>query len=316
MDNKNINIFARLRKDTDGKAESTSYHYGAFRLLFVCSCIAAAILAVMRTLALYFYYEEGLGLMESGAVLPKVTDLLAVICVCISVLIPLIFFKNKKMPTSLPNPGPSVISTGILCGLAMIGLFAFLMYRGVNPSVAGSGLVVWTIMLIFMIPAALYFFKTANSKHPFSRASAALGFAPILWAAFFLISVFFERDTTLNNTIRVYTQMSLISVMVFFLNEVRFLVCKAKPLLYCGMGSAAVIVIALSSIPKLICALLCSIEFSSDIVYGIIELFLLLAIVCRMALYTSKKSSFSVSEAEKIRRSGYEEDTDDENEEV
>lgn len=275
---------------------SSSYDFGAFRRLFTLSCVIAAIVAVLRTVSLCLFYDEGMGLVARGAILHYATDILTFAGICLAIIVTIIIGKKKTMPDMLPDPTGSVISTGILTGLAMIGLFAYLMYRGVHESVNGSGTIVWTVMLIFMIPAAIYFFKTAISKRPYSRASAALGFAPVLWAAFFLISVYFERDTILNNTLRVYTQMSLIAVMTFFLNEVRFLVGKARTTLYCAIGNAAIIMLSASAAPKLICAFVLCLEPSSDVVYGIVEIFLLLCITTRMALYTSKRSTFFASQ--------------------
>lgn len=257
MDNEKINDAF----NGSGQAKE-KYSFGAFRRLFLCSAILAAVLTVLRTLSLYFFYDQTQGLIKADSVLPEIVDISTALFICLAVILTLIAGRNKKMPFVLPAPRASVISTGILSGLATVALFAFLMYRGVHESVKGPGLIIWTVMLIFMIPAALYFFKTAISKAPYSRSSAALGFAPVLWAALFLISVYFERNTLLNNTIRVYTQMSLISVMLFFLNEIRFLVGKAKPVLYCAFGNAAIIMLSVSSLPKLICAVLCGIDLS------------------------------------------------------
>ena len=94
------------------------------------------------------------------------------------------------------------------------------------------------IILALSIPSAIYLLRTALKSQGEEKKQAALGFFPILWLSLSLVKQYFDRTTALNNPARIYAQMALVALMLYFLMEERVRV--KKPLFKCYILSSAV----------------------------------------------------------------------------
>ncbi len=258
--------------------------FGAYLIFTVAAALAAAGLQLYLLLT---DYDFTLGLYKSGSSLPTV--LAALLVAATAVLLTLILTGRKyKMSDALPPVGRGLTFISALTGFAMIGTVVMQLMLGLKykmmfegwKSALATGLEV--CLLAFALPSALYFIVMALRRDPYQRSTAALGFFPVLWAAAHLMCVYFDASTTFNNPLRILEQAALIAVMLFFLMELRYLIGRAKPLLYLAFGMITLLLIAASSLPTFIMILLMKMDLSVDTIYDAAKLCMAMYIAARL----------------------------------
>ena len=94
-------------------------------------------------------------------------------------------------------------------------------------------------MTVLSIPTAAYLIISAVTKTEEKPALTALGFFPVLWTAVCLLRIYFDRTSAINNPVKIFSQMALSAVMLFFLSELRIRVGKPVLRVYLAFSGAA-----------------------------------------------------------------------------
>lgn len=251
------------------------------------AALAAAAGAAIQLALLLTDYNFKLGLYKSGSVLPEVFAALLLAAVAALLTLPIIG-RNRELPETLPPVGRTLTFVSALTGFAMLATVVMQLYMNLSfeitlegwKSTLASGLEI--AMLVFALPSAGYFVVMAVRRDPYRRSTAALGFFPVLWAAAYLMCVYFDTSTTLNNPLRIIEQAALIALMVFMLMELRCLVGRAKPQLYMTFGMIALVMVTASSLPTLILTLAMKMSVSVDTIYDAAKLCLAAYIAARL----------------------------------
>ncbi len=246
-------------------------------IFFLIYSVAAAVVsAAIRIFLSLTDLDPVYGVYAHGALLPKIYHIL----LAILVLLPLAaaFLLRKRTP-AWPAPAVNDASTftgcaaGFLMGAAALFELIPIIGYGVRP----GG---WQLArLIVTIPAMLFFFAQMRKKND-GVESLPLTFAslfPTIWFSILLIEVYFDISVLITSPNRIIRQMAILSIMLYLLNETRFLLGRSHPAYFLGTSSAAVILLLTSSVPNLV--------LSSRLSIGESDQFLTYALEAVLALY-------------------------------
>lgn len=217
---------------------------GAPKLFFLITAALSAAAALLQTYLFYAYYEEGLNLYKTGATKPGVFYIGVFICAlfCASA-----YFILKKSETKiLPPPDRFIIFTAILSGFQLAASVMFNVFYYVSGTYTGMT-ALRAAVLIAAIPASVYFIITALSSKPKRNVLMLCCFSTIIWATVYLMSIYFDMSSPLNSPIRILNQLALITIMLYFTFEARYLLGKPKPRLYFPAALLAMLFISMAS---------------------------------------------------------------------
>lgn len=238
------------------------------RVYLVAVLITGAIAALLRTVSMFTAYDSGIGYFTRGAALPVIATLLCVAGCVAAVAFP---FFSRIDASSVPPVGsrgssPVYFATAY-AAFVMIGAFAYEIYRCFTDSTAGKffedanaatsayaarSLRIQGILVIIGIVAsgvsAVYFLLRLNEK-PGREWQVLLGFAPGLRGVAGL-GIYFDMTVEMNSPNKLMLQAALVSVMIYFLFELRMILGgkKARPRAYAAAGMAASVLTASASI--------------------------------------------------------------------
>lgn len=282
---------------------------------YVFAAAASVAGAVLRLVLLLYDYDFKLGLYKAGTVLPQVFTVFLGVSVALLLTIPLVC-RNIALPTELPPVSTKLTFVSALTGFAMFATVVMQLIMRLSfdielsgwKSTLASGLEI--AMLAFALPSAAYFIVMAVRRDPYKPSTTALGFFPVLWASAYLMCVYFDMSTTLNNPLRILEQASLIVVMAFMLMELRCLVGKAKPHIYITFGMTAMVMVTSSSLPTLLLTMARKMKVSVDTIYDAAKICLAAYIAVRLADLIRAAGNSKPADTSTVENSGADSATD------
>lgn len=271
---------------------------------FIAVCAAAVVLAAARSWLMLAYYDGASTIWEAGTVLPAVLNVITLAAALAAACLPAAVIRKDGSNIKLPGKtGRFTSFAAMLCGFTVIALPVLCyiycsggevtQYTG-NMSLAAQIVVI--LAAVFAVPAAMRFFMIALGREPFGKISSAFGFFAVLWTAAFLMTVYFDRSSLLNDPLRVMTQLSLLITMAYLLFELRMNVSVPKPRALLGAAFAAIVVSSSSVIPKLVYILAKNPGASVITVYTMTEACILLYIASQCVAVIREKKSGQKSE--------------------
>lgn len=177
-------------------------------------------LLVLRTVALFTAFDAKIGYFEGGA-LKTILYIMEGISLLACFAFPFLV-KAENVPSA--NAAVSSLTGRILTSLCALSFavcaIALFLMRG--STAAPSFLIVISALLLF---AAAFYFLPAVSQKP----SPYLGYAVILAAILTLSVTYFDRYTQMNAPLKLSLHVSLLSVMLFMLYDIRVLLDMQRP---------------------------------------------------------------------------------------
>lgn len=215
-------------------------------LAVIITAVTAIVAALAHTAVLLFSYDSSLGVYIYNGYSPvmfiagTVIGLAAVIIAAVSVP------SGACGIERVPACGTAEAFFAAMAGAA---IFAYSVMNCITAHVSASGqaassvskptLILWTLMTVLSIPTAAYLIISAVTKTEEKPALTALGFFPVLWTAVCLLRIYFDRTSAINNPVKIFSQMALAAVMLFFLSELRIRVGKPVMRVYLAFSGAA-----------------------------------------------------------------------------
>jgi hypothetical protein len=249
------------------------------RLYFIITAILSAAAVSVQTYLFFAYYEENLNLYKAGAQLPGIFY----ICIFISALFctsSSFIFRKDSSAHSLPPAGRFVSFAAILSGfllLASVLLNSWYYLSGVYTAVTPLRAAAY----IAAVPASFYFIITAMSRAPKQNVIVLLGITAIIWAALYLMCIYFDMTSPLNSPIRILNQLSLITIMLYLTFEVRYLLGAPRLNLYFPVALLAMLFISMSSVSDIILTFSSVRASSQETVFRVTEAAIMLYIAAR-----------------------------------
>lgn len=218
------------------------------------SAAAGLLLAILRTVISLSYLEPGIEMYAHGTVLPTVLHLAIVLCaiaVCTAGLRPL--HDNPAAQTDAPISQFTLFSS-MFCGFLLFAYDLFLVYETASSNWAAIGPLigrpqtaavtmasaVFTLcLMLFAIPAAICFLKTAQGKikpsHPFFETMV------VVWLVMFALHAYFDASIAFNSPTKILRILTLLTLALYAICETRRSLDIAIPRVYFPVAFLAVL---------------------------------------------------------------------------
>lgn len=225
-------------------------------LAVIITAVTAIVAALAHTAVLLFSYDSSLGVYIYNGYSPvmfiagTVIGLAAVIIAAVSV--PSGACGIERVPVCgtaeaffAAMAGAAIFAYSVMnCIAAIIEIIRNLPPNSsisviISAILSNTTAVLWIIMTLLSIPTAAYLIISAVTKSEEKPALTALGFFPVLWTAVCLLRIYFDRTSAINNPVKIFSQMALAAVMLFFLSELRIRVGKPVMRVYLAFSGAA-----------------------------------------------------------------------------
>lgn len=225
-------------------------------LAVIITAVTAVVAALAHTAVLLFSYDSSLGVYIYNGYSPvmfiagTVIGLAAVIIAAVSV--PSGACGIERVPACgtaeaffAAMAGAAIFAYSVMnCIAAIIEIIRNLPPNSsisviISAILSNTTAVLWIIMTLLSIPTAAYLIISAVTKTEEKPALTALGFFPVLWTAVCLLRIYFDRTSAINNPVKIFSQMALAAVMLFFLSELRIRVGKPVMRVYLAFSGAA-----------------------------------------------------------------------------
>lgn len=260
------------------------------KLFFITTVILAIAATLTQTMLFYSDYDEKLNLYHTGVTLPGILYT-AVFITALFCAAAYFITKDNTQTQILPSPDRFVVFAAILSGFQLFASVLFNIYYYMTGMYTGMTSL-RVAVLITAVPAAVYFIITAMSRHPKKTVLIICGFFTVVWAALYLMCIYFDMSSPLNSPIRILNQLSLITIMLYFTFEIRYLLDKPRPRLYIPTSLLAMLFISLSSGSDLLVTFTGFRTSTHDTVFRIAEVAILLYITARLrSVVMNKKMS-------------------------
>ncbi|MBS7276120.1 MAG: hypothetical protein KIG76_06420 [Eubacteriales bacterium] len=225
-------------------------------LAVIITAVTAIVAALAHTAVLLFSYDSSLGVYIYSGYSPvmfiagTVIGLAAVIIAAVSV--PSGACGIERVPVCgtaeaffAAMAGAAIFAYSVMnCIATIIEIIRNLPPNSsisviISAILSNTTAVLWIIMTLLSIPTAAYLIISAVTKTEEKPALTALGFFPVLWTAVCLLRIYFDRTSAINNPVKIFSQMALAAVMLFFLSELRIRVGKPVLRVYLAFSGAA-----------------------------------------------------------------------------
>lgn len=209
----------------------------AMRTAFaVCSALAA----ILQTLAVLISYDPTANYFERGAILPTLAVCLAIAGIVCGTI------AARMTNTETLNDSP--FSKQIAIPYAAIG---FLLTAIVLPLNASAERMTLTLVTsVFLVLAAFFHILSCfpSIREKYATVICFLGFAAIVGCILSMGYFYFDVSVEMNAPLKVAVQMGLITAMLGYVGELRYLLGQPMPRTYLTVLSWSISVGALSAI--------------------------------------------------------------------
>ena len=220
---------------------------GKLKNYIVLSAAAALAATVMRTVSLITVFESEIGYYARGAILPYVQKGFIALSVLLMLILP-IFISKGDLYETRPSPSPFVLFSSFLCGTINIisAVLLLLFQRGSMPTV--------TLIIIIGFSAGTVFFFYDALCPPEKKSQ--LGVIPAMIAVIGLIAmivkIHLDYTITLNSPNKTALFISLATISIFMIQELRFTVGASQPRIYLATSAISSLFCLSTSIPGII----------------------------------------------------------------
>lgn len=222
-------------------------------ILPVCATVAAILSVVIRVLLSISSLDADYGVYKRGAVLPTVYHiLLAVVCAAFIVppFIRMILKKDASGALIDPKKGDLTVFTSCVSAFLIAAVLLTKLYDVIVGQQALDRYGILTI--VFGIPSIIFFLAILKSGIGHTPGLAFLSLFPIAFMATDLINVYFDKTLLITSPGRTLHELALLSGMLYFLNESRFLLEKPSAPLFYAFAPTAPVMMLTASVPELI----------------------------------------------------------------
>ena len=194
---------------------------GRHRLFWIGVGALTLLTLILRTLSLTFSFDAAIGYFTQSPLLVALRVSEAVLLLlCFS---PLILFKKDELPSARPLLSNTDRVTGAVTAITFLAAAVFLFS---HLSALPAPVVLVCMAALFSVVAALYFIQILRGR---SKSAPMFGYGVILAAVLLLSITYFDRYTQMNAPHKISLHLSMLSMMLYMLYEIRTLIACSKP---------------------------------------------------------------------------------------
>lgn len=267
-------------------------------ILIAAALILAVGFAVVRVILVVNYYDVEEGLYAANAVGVTAARVLFGVSLVVLGLLPMLIVKKRDFK-QMPEANHGVVFTGAMCGFMFISSSILVSYYFIfkpaietksvfgtakNPDVIDIVVFISLVLtVLFGIVSSLYYFWCASTTTKLKKLNyRLLSLMPVLCEVFYLVYMYFKRDTVMNSPERSITQLSAIAVMVYCVAEARFHFGIARNRTYTAVSLITVTAIIVACVPGFLLTAFWVMPFSSETVYEVLQLAMAAYIIFRL----------------------------------
>ncbi len=223
-------------------------------IFLVCSVA----FAVFQSLLVTKFYEADMFLYAHGTALPTVFNVL----LSVFVILVLAYCSLCKCEGSSDMLAKTSVVTrifGILCAAALLytGMTTLSAYNQKTSELMyitqkQDKFIYWSAIISF--GAFIYFALIAFVPEKLNKAKTFLGCITIVWHVLYLMSVYFDMTSPLNDPMRLMNEFALVGIMMYLTVEIRYLCGIPKKGFYIGASAAAFALLLCSSVSNILFA--------------------------------------------------------------
>ena len=204
-------------------------------IYILLSWVLTILALAFRILARVYAYDSDIGYFKSGSVFPILHygSLFLIVLLAFSSFF---LFRRSSVPESilLKMKQTCVMEkiAAIVGGISMlaVSVYTTLFYWGSESALTPTGFTSIGLLTAFLSVFFFLFFwipaRVGKNAHIFS------GFALILHLVYILVSSYSELYTTMNNPVKVLTQLTAIAAILYLLSDLRFYLGTTLPSRY------------------------------------------------------------------------------------
>ncbi len=224
-------------------------------ILLVCGVAFAA----FQSFLVLKYYETDVYLYAHGTVLPTVFNiLLSVFIIGVLVYCSLCTcegYSDKLARSSFATRFFSLLASATLLTTGIFEMIGYnqrtseLMYLAQKQ----DKFILWSVLLSF--GAFIYFLVFALVPNKLNKIKTFLGCITIVWHILYLLSVYFDMTSPLNDPMRLINEFALVGIMMYLTVEIRYLCGIPKKGFYIGVSVVAFTLLLCSSVSNILFAI-------------------------------------------------------------
>ena len=224
-------------------------------ILLACALVFTA----FRSFLVLKYYEADVYLYAHGTVLPTVFAVLLSLFI-IAVLVYCSLCKCEGYSDKLAKCSVFSRFFGLLTSAALVavGIYDFIGYNEMTSQLMyveqkQDKFIFWSCVLSF--GAFIYYFIFAVVPEKLNKLKTFLGCITVVWHILYLLSVYFDMTSPLNDPIRLMNEFALVGIMMYLTVEIRYLCGIPKKGFYIGASVVAFTLLFCSSVSNLLYAI-------------------------------------------------------------
>ncbi len=184
-------------------------------VLISFTVIFAVIGMIFETVAILFGYDPNMNVFKLGSKVASASVAALFILSIATVTLAICVGKVGKMHSRAPSSGLGDVISSVGGFALAVSSVMFL----IDSWEATGPLKLFTVILVLVsVPAALYFFLGTEKR---DRLTTILAFFPPIWNAICLVRLYFDSKTAINDPVRILLQITLVSVMLALLYELK-----------------------------------------------------------------------------------------------
>lgn len=224
--------------------------------IYILLSWALTVLALaFRILARVYAYDSDIGYYKSGSVFP-ILHYGSLFLIALLAFSSFFLFRRSSVPESilLKMKQTCVVEkiAAIVGGISMlaVSVYTVLLFWGSESALTPTGFTWIGVLTAFLSIFFFLFFwipsRVGKNAHIFS------GFALILHFMYILVSSYSELYTTMNNPVKMLTQITAIATILYLLSDLRFYLGTALPSRYIAFTT---IFLGVATVSSLSCGL-------------------------------------------------------------
>ncbi|MBE6658030.1 MAG: hypothetical protein E7604_06245 [Ruminococcaceae bacterium] len=209
------------------------------------SAAAGLLLAIVRAVVSMVYLEPGVEMYAHGTPLPAIMHGIILLCgiaVCTSAFRPLCSNSAAK---ELSPASQFTLFASMFCGFLLLAYDLYLIYdvasagwdaigpligRPPSGTVTMASAVFTLCLMIFAVPAAIYFLKAAQGvikpSHPFFATMT------VVWFVLFALHAYFDAAIAFNSPTKVLRILTVLTFAIYAIHETRRTLDIPMPRIY------------------------------------------------------------------------------------
>lgn len=212
--------------------------------VFIAAVILMTVVsAVFSYIAMANEFDHDIGHFNTGSVSAGIAMYLPIAAAAVSLIGGLLIRKRIAFDEVPPANIPTVFSS-VLAGLLLIASAIFAVIEAVEPSRITMGAIV-----VALISGVYFLLLPFMQKKTFM---IFLSFAPPVWAALKLLEEYFSDGGPINSPIRTINLTMLAFLLLFFAEEIRFVIDCQIPSTYYFLTLSALAFTGNAVFPKLV----------------------------------------------------------------